>query len=132
MRQLTLVHCFVRVMFVCLQAEFTKGYLELVRGVLASYGTTKPLPAVVHICNTSNAGKHCDYIQRAVRSLGAGNVYSDTGDKGEPPKGCNGHRDATQQKALGSRVASVIKGLQQSHFVIASAPIAAPVQSWFP
>ena len=99
------------------EKEFTNGYLTLVRDILASYGSSsKKTPLVVHVCNTSNAGDHCDYIKNVVKTLGKGNVYSDTGDQGQTPNGCNGHRNATQQKVLGNRVANVIihsQNLQQ-------------------
>lgn len=101
------------------EKEFSEAYDGMVRSILKpwmeipSY-TSNPvpgaLPAFVHICG--GEAKPCNYIKAVVVAHNQEgkwrSTYTETGDKGATKGGCAGHRNATQQAALASRLAPFI------------------------
>jgi lysophospholipase L1-like esterase len=85
------------------RAEFEAGYRQLVSRVLSFYST--PAPPTLHICG--GEAMPCEVIEAVAASMDNA-TYSTTGDTGVPKGGCIGHRNASQQATLATRLAPVV------------------------
>jgi len=89
--------------------QFNRTYAAMVQQIVGQY--VSPVPPVLHICTGTKETRPCGIIEQFARDTGQ--HYTPTFDEDEPKDGCVGHRSASQQRVLASRLAPIIWNLSR-------------------